>query len=182
MVHYQLYEKPPLVPVSALPTNFFQVRSNISPPSRSRSCKWSLSLRFLSQNSVCTPSLHHICLISVSFFFISFCRIIFGEVQYIKIILLYQKKHWIHIFSEITIEFMNYPVIIFYNIWYPKRVLPHYHHAKRKQFPWSLGFPLLAAVPILYANNWNLWPIIKENLNSVLVLILWFCDVLHYFK
>jgi len=78
MVHYKFYEKPPLVPVIARPTNLFQVRSYISLPSRPRFCKWSLSLRFLRPNPICTSSLHHTCHISVSLFFISFHRI-FGE-------------------------------------------------------------------------------------------------------
>ena len=69
-IHYRIHKSPPPVPIlrqidsvqgSPPPSYFLKIHFNITLPYSFRSSKWSPSLRFPSQNPVCTCLIPHTC-------------------------------------------------------------------------------------------------------------------------
>ena len=82
---------PQLIPIlseinslHALPFYFFKIPFNIILPHTPRSSKWSLSLRFLHQNSVCISLFPHTCHITHSSSLITHSNSIWSAVQIVK--------------------------------------------------------------------------------------------------
>jgi len=71
MPHHHIHNSPPSVPILSqinpfhVPSDFPKVNFNIILSSTPESSKWSLSLRFVYQNHVCTSRLPHTCYVSL---------------------------------------------------------------------------------------------------------------------